>query len=64
MGAKYMTFQELLNDERAIGREEGKEELLMEQIKKKLKKNMSIEEIAGVLETEVDAVEKLIAKVE
>ena len=64
MGAKYMTFQELLNDERAIGREEGKEELLMEQIKKKLKKNMSIEEIAGVLETEVDAVEKLIATVE
>ena len=26
MGARYMTFQELLNDERAAGREEGREE--------------------------------------
>lgn len=46
------------------GIKKGEENILMDQIKKKLTKNMTIEEIADVLETDIHVIEKLIARIE
>ncbi len=64
MGARYMTFEELLNDERALGRSEGREEgralQLTELVQKKLAKNKSMEQIADELEEDVDVIAEII----
>ena len=67
MGARYMTFQELLNDEREAGRKEGhaaglKEgriENLKNQVKKKLEKGKSVEAIAEDLEEDIPVIREL-----
>ena len=72
MGARFMTFQELLNDERREGREEGREEgialgernLMVSQIKKKLEKNLTVEQIADMLELDVEDVNAIISELE
>lgn len=57
-----MTFEELLRDERRLGREEGRaegrEELLGELIRKKTAKGLAIKEIAEALEISVEELEK------
>lgn len=66
MGARYMTFQELLNDERAEGRAEGRVEgsimRLSDQVQKKLAKNKSIDLIAEELEEDVNIIADIVAK--
>ena len=59
MGARYMTFQELLNDEREAGRKEGRIESLKNQIKKKLEKGKSVEAIAEDLEEDITVIREL-----
>ena len=70
-GARYMTFQELLNDEREAGRKEGlaeghaaglKEgriESLKNLVKKKLEKGKSVEAIAEDLEEDITVIREL-----
>lgn len=53
-----MTFEELLRDERRLGREEGREELLGELIRKKIAKGLAIKEIAEALEISVEELGK------
>ena len=68
MGAKYMTFQELLDDERAAGREEGREEgiplgewkKIKSQVAKKLEKGDSIKKIADDLVEDISVIQKAI----
>ncbi len=71
MGARYMTFQELLNDERAQGRAEGiavgrSEGIAVgraeerETLIKKLSENMTLEEIAHMLEEEVGVIAEIV----
>ena len=68
--ASYMTFEELLKDEKAAGREEGHEEgrkagfelKLMEQIRKKLAKGQSAGQIAEDLLEEPSYISELIKK--
>ena len=55
MGARYMTFQELLNDERAQGRAEERATLI-----KKLSENMTLEDIAHMLEEEVGVIAEIV----
>lgn len=57
-----MTFQELLNDERAEGREEGSIIRLSDQVRKQLAKNKSIETIAEELEEDVSIIADIVAK--
>ena len=59
MGARYMTFQELLKDERKAGRLEGKVEKMRELVEKKAKKGLSISEIADMLEEEESVIEEI-----
>ncbi len=56
MGARYMTFEELLKDER----EEGARDKLICQIQKKLTKGQSVEQIADALEETVETVQEII----
>ncbi len=68
MGAKYMTFQQFIKDERkeameigrAEGRAEGETAKLVEQIRKKLEKDQSVEQIADAVEESIEVVETLI----
>lgn len=53
-----MTFQELLKDEREAGRIEQ----LTVQVKKKLAKGVSVNDIAEALEEEVVVIAKIIAE--
>ena len=66
MGAKYMTFQELLKDEREAGRAEGRAEGQMEMLEKKvqakLARNESIERIADDLVESVEVIEQIVKK--
>ena len=64
MGARYMTFEELLKDERAEGRAEGDRNRLVSQVQKKLAKGLSVEEIAEAVEESVDTVEALVKEIE
>ena len=72
MGARYMTFQELLKDEREAGRAEGRAEgialgeknTLAYQVKKKLEKQQTVAEIADALEQDVVVIEAMIAELQ
>ena len=61
MGARYMTFQELLKDEHAEGKEEGRVEVIKILVKNARKYHASDEEIIEQLMTEL-SVDKLKAK--
>lgn len=56
----------MLEDERQIGweegREEGREELLLVIIRKKIKKNMTLDMIAADLEEDVDVIRPMYEK--
>lgn len=66
MGAKYMTFEELLRDEwkaghargREEGRQEGRELYLGNLVEKKREQGMTISQIAEILELTEDEVRK------
>ena len=60
MGARYMTFEEYLKEEREEAREEGARNKLIELVKKKLVKGQSVEEIADALEETVEIVQEII----
>ena len=60
MGARYMTFEEYLKEEREEAREEGARNKVVELVKKKLAKGQSVEEIADVLEETAEAVQEII----
>ncbi len=64
MGARYMTFQQLIKDERkeafAEGKAEGEISKLVAQIKIKLSKGQSVGQIADALEESVETIEELI----
>lgn len=60
MGARHMTFEELLKDEREEGREEGDKNRLVSQIRKKLEKGKTVEIIADEVEEDVDTVIEII----
>ncbi|MCD8363554.1 MAG: Rpn family recombination-promoting nuclease/putative transposase [Lachnospiraceae bacterium] len=62
VGVRYMQAWEEKCYEREEGREEGREETLVELVKKKLARGMSAEEIAEVLEMDVERVRELIGK--
>ena len=76
MGAKYMTFQELLKDEREAGRAEGREEgraegklegqmeMLEQKVQAKLARNESIEKIADDLVESVEVIEQIVKKLQ
>ena len=64
MGARYMTFEEYLKEEREEAREEGRQEgernKVVELVKRKLVKGQSVEEIADALEETVETVQEII----
>ena len=68
MGARYMTFQELLKDEREAGREEGiKEGTLLGEMKKlkemvirKLEQGDSKEKIAEDFMEDISVIEQIV----
>jgi len=64
MGARYMTFQELLSEERAEGKAEGRVEgehnKLVTQVQKKLAKGQTVEEIAEALEETVESIQEIV----
>lgn len=62
MGARYMTFQELLKDEREEGIAEGERKHLVEQVKKKLAKGQLPEQIADALEESVETIQRIVEK--
>ena len=64
MGARYMTFQELLNDEREEGLQEGRFLKLKEQVEKKLAKGCSIEDIADMLEEDIEVIKDIVAELQ
>jgi predicted transposase YdaD len=54
MGARYMLFQELLDDERAAGREEGREEGRIEgRIEEKIESILECLEDFGPINTDI-----------
>ncbi len=56
MGARYMTFEQFIKDER----KEAATEVLVTKIKTKLNKGQSVEQIADALEESVESIEELI----
>lgn len=60
MGARYMTFEELLKDERAEGRAEGDRNRLVRQVQKKLAKGDSVEKIADDLVEELSVIQEIV----
>ena len=60
MGARYMTFEEYLKEEREEAREEGARNKLISQVKKKYAKGQSVEQIAEALEETVEIVQEII----
>lgn len=67
MGARYMTFEEYLKEEREEakeeGRQEGKRNKLIEQVKKKLAKGQSVEQIADALEETVETIQEIVDEI-
>ncbi len=63
MGANSMTLEDLIRDERKEARKEGRSEgeisKLISLICKKMEKNLSVPEIADVLEEDVDTVQRI-----
>lgn len=62
MGARYMTFEELLKDEREEGREEGERNKLVSLVQKKLGKGQSVEQIADDLVEELSVIQEIAAE--
>lgn len=62
IGARYMTFEELLKDEREEGREEGERNKLVSIVQKKREKGQSLEQIADDLMEEVSVIQEIIAE--
>lgn len=60
MGARYMTFEELLKDERAEGRAEGERNRLICQVQKKLAKGDSVEKIADDLVEDLSVIREIV----
>ena len=60
LGARYMTFEEYLKEEREEAREEGARIKVVELVKKKLAKGQSVEGIADALEETVETVQEII----
>lgn len=64
MGVRYMTFQELLKDEREEGRAEGRAEgdrnRLVTIVQKKLAKGDSVEKIADDLVEELSVIQEIV----
>lgn len=54
-----MTFQELLNDERAAGREEGRTEAIRDIIVKALAAGNDVEEISKILQIPIEEIEAI-----
>ena len=59
MGARYMTFEELLKDER----EEGARNKLIDLVQKKLAKGQSVEQIADALEETAESIQEIIDEI-
>ena len=58
MGARYMTFLELLNDERETGRKEGQEEERKQIARNMLEQNMPVKDImvcTGLTQEQIQA---------
>ncbi len=55
-----MTFQELLDDERALGIGIGEQKKLINQVQKKLARNKTIEQIAEELEEDIDTITEIV----
>ena len=53
-------YQDALAEGREVGREEGRNAFLKELIERKLKKGLSVEEIAEILEADLETVRTLI----
>lgn len=64
MGARYMTFEELLKDERAEGRAEGDRNRLITTVQKKLAKGDSVEKIADDLVEELSVIREIIKELQ
>ena len=70
-GDRYMGLQELLDEEyedglekgKAIGLNQGKKEHLVSQVKKKLAKGNSPEEIAEILEEDISVIKEIVAEI-
>ncbi len=60
MGARYMTFEEYLKEEREEAKEEGARNKLISQVQKKLVKSQSVEQIADALEESVETIQEII----
>ncbi len=60
MGARYMTFQELLKDEREMGRAEGEYNKLISLVQKKLEKGQSVEQIADDLVEDLPVIQQIV----
>ena len=64
MGARYMTFEEYLKEEREEAKEEGRQEgernKLIIQVKKKLAKGQSVEQIADALEETKETIQEIV----
>lgn len=60
MGARYMTFEEYLKEEREEAKEEGARNKVIELVKKKLAKGRSVEQIADALEESIETVQTII----
>ena len=58
MGARYMTFGELLDEEKIEAREEGRLLKLKEQVERKLAKGWSLEKIAEVFEEDMEDIQE------
>ena len=56
MGARYMTFEELLKDEC----EEGARNKVLDLVQKKLAKGQSVEQIADALEETVESIREIV----
>ena len=71
MGARYMTFEEYLKEEREEAREEGRQEgrqegernKMKELVKKKLEKGQSVEQIADALEETVETIQEIVDEI-
>lgn len=64
MGARYMTFEELLKDERAEGRAEGDRNRLVSQVQKKLAKGDTVEKIADDLVEELSVIHEIVKELQ
>ena len=62
-GARYMTFEEYLKEEREEAKEEGARNKVIELVKKKLAKGQSVEQIADALEETVETIQEIVDEI-